>query len=492
MVVKGTKNPDVLDIKFGDTVTALGGADTINVVQADPYYGDITTPYGLIDGGTGIDTLVLNAPADVNGWQYVFGQVQSVEKLKFTNQAEQYDLAQFLVTVPDKATGTVVAGAPLAIEGSEGGNEVSYKVIGGMGSAAAITMPLLTFTGFDRSAQLATVFGDDYVTLLAGDSNDYVLKASDAIGKLGFEQDLIGNDGNDTLIGSVGSDYLSGGADADKLYGKSGDDVLSVFSPTAPSAGDLFDGGSGVDFLYVSTPYSSETGPVTVTFAGTLVSIEGLRIAGRGQFDITAEQMAMLPAALKISGTPVATLNITDANTFSAAQFTFSDEFDPTIAINGTAGADTLTGSSRSDVLKGVGGADRLIGGTGNDALEGGAGSDTLTGGLGADRFVFAAATKSAARDTITDFRSFQLDKIVLDQTGFAGIALTADGSWDPGIFHAARGARSAHDANDRLIYDTANGLLYYDADGIGGQASVAIALLKDAPTLAATDILIV
>jgi Ca2+-binding RTX toxin-like protein len=484
VVVKGTKNPDVLEIKFGDTVTALGGADTINVVQADPNFGVIATPYGLIDGGTGIDTLVLKEPAFSGDWTYTFSNVIAVEKLKFTNEAFLYDSAQFLVTVPGSATGTVIVGPVLAIEGSAGGNDVTYKVTGGMGSASAITLPRLTFISFDPSATLAASFSDDTVALIAGDSSNYVLKASDAIGTLGLEQDIIGNAGNDKLIGSVGTDWLVGHAGADTMYGKSGDDVFSIFGSDQPESGDLFDGGLGTDFLYIGRI------PAPLTFAGTLVSIEGIYLASTAELLITADQMTMLPAALKISGSSAAKLNITDAKTFSAANFTFSDELDPTIAINGTAGADTLTGSSRGDVLKGAGGADRLIGGAGNDALHGGLGSDTLTGGSGSDTFVFGAVTKSAARDTITDFRSFQGDKISLDKTGFAGITLT-DGIWDPGIFYAARGARSAHDANDRLIYDTANGLLYYDADGLGGQASVAIALLKDAPTLTAADILI-
>src|SRR5687768_784068 len=54
----------------------------------------------------------------------------------------------------------------------------------------------------------------------------------------------------------------------------------------------------------------------------------------------------------------------------------------------GTAGADTLTGSSDDDVLQGLAGRDRLLGGPGADTLDGGADSDVLVGDLGSDRLL--------------------------------------------------------------------------------------------------------
>ena len=51
----------------------------------------------------------------------------------------------------------------------------------------------------------------------------------------------------------------------------------------------------------------------------------------------------------------------------------------------GTTGADTINGRDGNDILQGLGGDDTLNGNDGNDKLYGGAGADTLNGGAGDD-----------------------------------------------------------------------------------------------------------
>ena len=73
--------------------------------------------------------------------------------------------------------------------------------------------------------------------------------------------------------------------------------------------------------------------------------------------------------------------------------------------------------------------------------------------------------------------------------------ALTASDLTDPTTqFYAAAGATKAHDASDRVIYDTASGKLYYDADGQGGAAAVQIAMLGSSthPALVFGDLQII
>jgi len=68
-----------------------------------------------------------------------------------------------------------------------------------------------------------------------------------------------------------------------------------------------------------------------------------------------------------------------------------------TCTVVGTAGADTLKGTSGHDVVcgeggndtvEGMGGNDLVYGGKGDDTLDGGYGSDVMHGGPGADTFV--------------------------------------------------------------------------------------------------------
>ncbi|MBC7501541.1 MAG: type I secretion C-terminal target domain-containing protein [Herminiimonas sp.] len=63
--------------------------------------------------------------------------------------------------------------------------------------------------------------------------------------------------------------------------------------------------------------------------------------------------------------------------------------------INGTPGADTLTGALENDSISGLDGNDTLDGGLGNDTLNGGAGADRLIGSAGNDVFIYQAAADS-------------------------------------------------------------------------------------------------
>ena len=74
-------------------------------------------------------------------------------------------------------------------------------------------------------------------------------------------------------------------------------------------------------------------------------------------------------------------------------------------------------------------------------------------------------------------------DKIWLDDAVFQGIGT-------PGAFNAANfvAGTAAVEANDRIIYNAANGQLLYDADGSGADAAVLIATLQGNPVLSALD----
>ena len=147
----------------------------------------------------------------------------------------------------------------------------------------------------------------------------------------------------------------------------------------------------------------------------------------------------------------------------------------------GLGGTDLISGGRGNDRLYGGLGDDRLSGSSGNDKLYGGEGVDALTGGSGRDFFVFDVTPMAGNADLIRDFSQAQRDKIVLSMADFTGFtqtgAITAD------QFHAAAGATTAQDAEDRLIYNTSTGALYYDADGAGGTAAVQFATIVNYAT---------
>lgn len=148
----------------------------------------------------------------------------------------------------------------------------------------------------------------------------------------------------------------------------------------------------------------------------------------------------------------------------------------------GGAGSDKLTGGDGDDIVRGGGGDDTLTGGEGDDKIVGGAGKNDLTGGAGADTFVFKGEV--GAQDTIRDFVSGE-DLIRLDGSAFTGLA---HGALGDGVF-VANATGEATDAVQRLVYDTTDGSLFYDADGSGVGAAVLIAKLGAGVALSADDI---
>ena len=143
-----------------------------------------------------------------------------------------------------------------------------------------------------------------------------------------------------------------------------------------------------------------------------------------------------------------------------------------------------------NDVRTGASGAQNLSGRAGSDTLEGGAGNDWLWGGGDDDTFIFRE-TGMANDDDIGDFSSGS-DTIALDNAVMA--ALGAEGAFGAGDdrFFFGAGASGGADAEDRVVYNTTTGELYYDADGSGGGGAELIATLQGAPGLAAADISVI
>jgi Ca2+-binding RTX toxin-like protein len=155
------------------------------------------------------------------------------------------------------------------------------------------------------------------------------------------------------------------------------------------------------------------------------------------------------------------------------------------------ANVEALIGERFADRITGNASANRLDGRAGNDTLAGGLGSDTLIGGAGSDSFDFLSAPGGANGDRITDFAS-RSDKIRLDDAAHTRIGPFGNFSSADARFWAAPEAVKGHDATDRVVYNTSNGSLYYDADGSGGGAALLIATFQGNPAIAPTDIAVI
>jgi hypothetical protein len=78
---------------------------------------------------------------------------------------------------------------------------------------------------------------------------------------------------------------------------------------------------------------------------------------------------------------------------------------------------------------------------------------------------------------------------MVFDDAVFAGLGVVGFGVC-AGAFASGAGLTAGQDSSDRLIFDTTEGNLYYDADGSGADAAVLVANLGNA-TLGLFDCLV-
>lgn len=368
--------------------------------------------------------------------------------------------------------------------------------------------------------------GDDTVQGGADDDNLVGEAGDDLLDGASGPDRLSGGEGDDTLFGGPGRDILYGGPGNDRLAGGADDDFFYVFRLEGT---DTLLGGSGNDTAWMTDWSASEfridtlaDGTVLLTDINladgdqgvvTFRSIEkvffrdaaqtlGSDNSGDEYYDLTG------PGGGSARGGPGDDLFIVDdrgdrplerrGDGIDTVRASLDWTLGPNLEIlelsgaenlqgRGNALANVLRGDTGNDTLSGAGGADRLEGGGGADVLRGGTGNDTLAGGPGADTFLFDAPLAGTV-DTVIDFAPGE-DRLQLDTDVFTALGT---GTLDAGSFAAGPALVAAQDADDRVLYDTSTGTLYYDADGQGGLAAVAFAVLNGAPALLAADFLIV
>lgn len=334
---------------------------------------------------------------------------------------------------------------------------------------------------------------------------------------------LVGTFQSDILAGSAGNDVLVGGGGPDSMDGKDGSDIYLFTGNYFHKRAEIHDtGASGTDEVRFSAEkaatfriFAGDTGIEKVVLgtgtgtnadsSGTLAlnidaskAVNGVTLIGNAgankligtAFDDIIDGSA---GADKMAGGAGNDTYIVDNTLDAIVEKTGADMVMASVSytLAGTVENLTLTGT---DNINGRGNklANIIVGNAGGNTLLGGEGNDTITGGAGADTFVFnskASATKNV--DTITDFSISDGDRLQFSSVkwfkdfGAAG-DLTSDQFW------SGADVTRAHDASDRLIYNTSTGDLYYDADGTGAKAAILVAHLTGNPGLTYGDIQII
>jgi Ca2+-binding RTX toxin-like protein len=378
----------------------------------------------------------------------------------------------------------------------------------GLGGQGAVLAAFLSSTPVLTASDINVVNGTGGQALNGTAGNDSL------VGGSGHDT-IFGNAGNDTLVGNSGNDSLDGGSGTDRLDGGLGDDIYVV------TAGDVLVDAGGTDWVHTSVNWTLAPGFENAIMTGTAaVQIQGNNdsnhVQGNGAnnyFNLRAGNDTV------VGGGGNDTIDMSTGGTSSYGQD----------SIDGGAGIDTVDfagyartgvtanlaegfvwgggdgntgdaslssierfiGGGFNDRITGAGAAEYLDGREGNDTIGGGAGIDTMLGGTGNDVFEFRQAAGAANADRVNDFAS-GVDRLHLDNAVMA--ALGADGAFASGDarFWAAAGANAGHDANDRVVYNTSTGQLWYDADGSGGGAAQLVATLQVGATVAATDISVI
>jgi Ca2+-binding RTX toxin-like protein len=477
----GTEGDDNLSnnlASYNDTIDALGGNDTITVTARSD------GAYIVVNGGSGIDTLVLSQDSILQNADGVgtAGRIYlrksgasnvidytSIERIEFFGAIRSvsgpFDFGEATVALRLNPTSS----ATVAITTGGGNDDIYFSDIG-WGAALQVVAgggnDKIVSAGF-AADRLEGGAGDDYLdggsgndTLIGGTGNDVYVASSpqDIITELAGEgidevrtdygsqfgynyndlytlaanvenltgtstygQGVRANSMDNVVVMGVGADLVVlDDGGNDTVSGGAGDDFL--YYGAALTNGDSNNGGDGYDTVGLVGNYS------LVLDANDLVSIEKLAVYSSGNGAAPASYALTTNDANVAAGQQLFVVG----QSLTAAEslvFDGSAELDGSFKISSGAGADSLTGGAKRDTIVGGAGNDMIQGKGGADSITGGAGSDGLFGGAGADRFVYTAVSDSTptARDSILDFE-VGVDKIYLrgmDSNNNAGDGIT-------------------------------------------------------------------
>jgi len=291
-----------------------------------------------------------------------------------------------------------------------------------------------------------------------------------------FNEVVTATTGNDSLEGGSGNTNFTmtqgttlGGTDTVADQGGT-DQMTFEYLNNANLKVEIVNGGTTVAYVKQGLTYDSGTAIGQVSFT----NIENLYVQ-----DSVAGAAEKLQLALTMSGTGIAMAGTSGNDTIDiSAQSGYLGS-----QIWGQGGVDTITGGAAGDTI---------YGGVGADVITGGDGQDRMYGGAGADDFKFVnqnqyGANQAASKhDWVYGFTTTS-DELKFSGANFTGVAnndtitrtTAADGDADLVV---RAGITSAGHANQRFLYNSTTGELFYDGDGSTSTLSpILITLLLNA-----------
>ncbi|MEQ1954508.1 calcium-binding protein [Mesorhizobium sp. CN2-181] len=494
----GQTNPGLAVLADGRVLAILESDDT-----ADGSFGCIRARFLDQDGNPAGDDFIVNTTvqsnqADPKVIALADGRALAVWYSGDTGDGSSYCVRARLLNVDGSFSGddfivnTISAGKqfnPAASALSDGRFVVTWQSEdGGDGSGSAIRAQIFDPTTFHGTVENDTWTGGNFADMISGgDSSDT----------------LSGLAGNDAIDGGAGDDVLNGGAGADTMTGGSGNDVFYVNSQSDVAV--ELAGQGAADRITASADYAlapgaeieqlrttSSAGSASIDLTGNTLS---QTITGNAGFNVLSDGgKGASDTLIGLSGNDTYRVyNSGDLIVETASQGA-SDrvmaaldyklgtgvhvEVMTTNGTSGTSGID-LTGNELAQAVTGNAGA---------NIIDGRGGSDTLRGSNGQDLFVFSTAPGAGNVDTLADF-SVAADTIRLENAVFT--ALGPAGTLAATAF-SANAAGIAQDADDRIVYDTATGGLFYDADGIGAMSAVQFAAMAAGLSVTNADFVVI
>lgn len=467
----GQGGNDILDGQSGNDILLGGGGDDrlIGGAGADS-----------LQGGAGFDTADYSSSAAAVAVSLMAGTGTGGDAQGDTLTGVEHLIGS---AGDDTLTGsagdnTIVGGGGADVLIGNGGTDtVDYS-----GSSAAVTIDLVAGTGLGGDAQGDTLAG---FTNVSGSTFDDRLTGTGS----GILNGQGGNDilsGATTLNGGAGDDRLTGSAAAETLNGGANDDTANYASSSTGVTVDLGLSGAqlsagdasgdtliGIENLMGSIFADILTGDTSDNrlHDGSGSSADTLTGgAGNDSYTVYNSGATLLEAAGEGTDRVNAGTNYVLASGVSV-------EILNTTSLHSTYGVN-LTGNEAKQLVRGNDGA---------NVIDGGAGNDALWGMSGADTFQFSTTLGTGNVDRIADF-SVVDDQIQLDSRIFS--ALDA-GALDASAFKDNISA--PRDADDRIIYNSSTGSLFYDADGTGAAyTAVRFASLATGLSLSASDFLVI